>query len=62
MDFRVYYHGAEGVLNESRPVFGKLTAAWDGTLHFTATPGFFSSSRSPFTLLPLSWAPQCGHF
>ena len=54
MDFRVYYHGAEGVLNESRPVYGNYSGmGWP--MHYRYPPIFLFLAM-PFTLLPLSWA------
>src|SRR4030095_9502400 len=39
MDFRVYYHGAEGVLNESRPVYGNYSGmGWP--MHYRYPPVF----------------------
>jgi len=54
MDFRVYYHGAEGVLNESRPVYGNYSGmGWP--MHYRYPPIFLFLAM-PFTLLLLSWA------
>ena len=54
MDFRVYYHGAEGVLNESRPVYGNYSGmGWP--MHYRYPPIFLFFAM-PFTLLPLPWA------
>ena len=54
MDFRVYYHGAEGVLNESRPVYGNYSGmGWP--MHYRYPPIFLFLAM-PFTLLPLPWA------
>ena len=50
----MYYHGAEGVLNESRPVYGNYSGmGWP--MHYRYPPIFLFFAM-PFTLLPLPWA------
>jgi hypothetical protein len=54
MDFRVYYYGAEGVFDGTRPVYGTHSGmGWP--MHYRYPPLFLFLAR-PFTLLPLSWA------
>jgi len=54
MDFRVYYYGAQGVFNDTRPVYGHHSGmGWP--MHYRYPPLFLFLIR-PFTALPLSWA------
>ena len=54
MDFRVYYHGADGVFSDTRPVYGdKSGMGWP--MHYRYPPLFLFLAY-PFTLLPLPWA------
>ena len=54
MDFRVYYHGAAGVFDGTRPVYGTRSGlGWP--MHYRYPPLFLFIAR-PFTALPLSWA------
>ena len=54
MDFRVYYYGAQGVFNDTRPVYGFYSGmGWP--MHYRYPPLFLFIAR-PFTFLPLPWA------
>jgi hypothetical protein len=54
MDFRVYYYGAQGVFDDTRPVYGHRSGmGWP--MHYRYPPLFLFLAR-PFTSLPLSWA------
>ena len=54
MDFRVYYYGAQGVFDGSRPVYGtKSGMGWP--MHYRYPPLFLFLAW-PFTLLPLPGA------
>src|SRR5215207_4603241 len=54
MDFRVYYHGAAGVFDGTRPVYGDRSGiGWP--MHYRYPPLFLFIAR-PFTALPLAWA------
>ena len=54
MDFRVYYFGAEGVFNGTRPVYGERSGmGWP--MHYRYPPLFLFLAL-PFTRLPLSLA------
>ena len=54
MDFRVYYYGAEGVFNGTRPVYGvKSGLGWP--MHYRYPPLFLFLAL-PFTKLPLATA------
>src|SRR5688500_3938951 len=54
MDFRVYYFGAEGVLDGTRPVYGQNSGlGWP--MHYRYPP-LFLLLAFPLTWLPLSWA------
>jgi hypothetical protein len=54
MDFRVYYYGAEGVFDGTRPVYGDRSGmGWP--MHYRYPPLFLFLAR-PFTSLPLPWA------
>src|SRR5688572_26102590 len=54
MDFRVYYYGAEGVFNDTRPVYGERSGmGWP--MHYRYPP-LFMLLAYPFTLLSLPWA------
>jgi hypothetical protein len=54
MDFRVYYYGAQGVFNDTRPVYGFYSGmGWP--MHYRYPPLFLFIAR-PFTSLPLPWA------
>jgi hypothetical protein len=54
MDFRVYYHGAEGVFSDTRPVYGERSGmGWP--MHYRYPPLFLFLAL-PFTALSLPWA------
>jgi Glycosyltransferase family 87 len=54
MDFRVYYHGAQGVFDGTRPVYGHQSGmGWP--MHYRYPPLFLFLVR-PLTFLPLPWA------
>jgi hypothetical protein len=54
MDFRVYYYGAQGVFDGTRPVYGvKSGLGWP--MHYRYPP-LFLFFAAPLTLLPLPWA------
>jgi hypothetical protein len=54
MDFRVYYYGAQGVFDGSRPVYGvKSGLGWP--MHYRYPPLFLFFS-APLTILSLPWA------
>jgi hypothetical protein len=54
MDFRVYYYGAQGVFDGTRPVYGPASGiGWP--MHYRYPP-LFLLLFSPLTLLPLGWA------
>jgi hypothetical protein len=54
MDFRVYYHGAEGVFSDTRPVYGDRSGmGWP--MHYRYPPLFLFLAL-PFTALSLPWA------
>ena len=54
MDFRVYYHGADGVFSGIRPVYGDRSGmGWP--MHYRYPPLFLFLAL-PFTVLPLPWA------
>jgi hypothetical protein len=53
MDFRVYYYGARGVFEGTRPVYGPASGlGWP--MHYRYPP-LFLLVFAPFTLLPLAW-------
>src|SRR5262245_16241488 len=54
MDFRVYYYGAAGVFDGTRPVYGdKSGMGWP--MHYRYPPPFLFLAR-PFTHLSMAWA------
>ncbi len=53
MDYRVYYYGAQGVFNGTRPVYG-LTSGLGWPMHYRYPP-LFLLLFGPLTILPLSW-------
>jgi hypothetical protein len=54
MDFRVYYHGTQGVFDGTRPVYGEKSGmGWP--MHYRYPP-LFLFIAAPFTLLSLPWA------
>jgi hypothetical protein len=54
MDFRVYYHGIQGVFDGTRPVYGDRSGmGWP--MHYRYPP-LFLFIAAPFTLLSLPWA------
>jgi hypothetical protein len=53
MDFRVYYYGARGVFDGSRPAYG-LTSGLGWPMHYRYPP-LFLLIFAPFAALPLSW-------
>jgi hypothetical protein len=54
MDFRVYYHGTQGVFDGSRPVYGEKSGmGWP--MHYRYPP-LFLFIAAPFTFLSLPWA------
>jgi hypothetical protein len=54
MDFRVYYFGAQGVLDGTRPVYGEYSGiGWP--MHYRYPP-LFLLVAFPLSLLPLAWA------
>jgi hypothetical protein len=54
MDFRVYYFGAEGVFDGTRPVYGESSGmGWP--MHYRDPPLFLFLAH-PLNLLPLPWA------
>jgi hypothetical protein len=53
MDFRVYYYGARGVFDGTRPVYG-FTSGLGWPMHYRYPP-LFLLIFAPFTLLPISW-------
>src|ERR1700758_1638413 len=53
MDFRVYYYGARGVFDGTRPVYG-LTSGLGWPMHYRYPP-LFLLLFAPFAILPLSW-------
>src|SRR4029453_8421194 len=54
MDFRVYYHGASGVFDGTRPVYGyKSGMGWP--MHYRYPPPFLFLAW-PFTCLSMAWA------
>jgi hypothetical protein len=54
MDFRVYYYGARGVFDGTRPVYGP-TSGLGWPMHYRYPP-LFLLLFAPFTLLPLAWS------
>jgi hypothetical protein len=54
MDFRVYYFGAGGVFDGTRPVYGQ-TSGLGWPMHYRYPPLFLLLAY-PLTLLPLTWA------
>ena len=54
MDFRVYYFGAEGVFDGTRPMYGQ-TSGMGWPMHYRYPPVFLFLAR-PLNLLPLPWA------
>jgi hypothetical protein len=53
MDFRVYYYGARGVFEGTRPVYGPASGlGWP--MHYRYPP-LFLLLFAPFALLPLAW-------
>ena len=53
MDFRVYYYGARGVFDGTRPVYGPASGlGWP--MHYRYPP-LFLLLFSPFAMLPLAW-------
>jgi len=53
MDFRVYYFGAWGVFDGTRPVYGRASGlGWP--MHYRYPP-LFLLLFAPWTLLPLAW-------
>jgi Glycosyltransferase family 87 len=53
MDFRVYYFGARGVFNGTRPVYG-ITSGLGWPMHYRYPP-LFLLLFAPFATLPLGW-------
>jgi hypothetical protein len=54
MDFRVYYYGAQGVFDDTRPVYGHHSGVgWP--MHYRYPPLFLFIVR-PLTALPLPWS------
>src|SRR6516225_5079318 len=53
MDFRVYYYGARGVFDGTRPVYGQ-TSGLGWPMHYRYPP-LFLLLFAPLTLLPLGW-------
>jgi hypothetical protein len=53
-DFRVYYFGAMGVFDGTRPMYGE-TSGIGWPMHYRYPP-LFLFLITPFTLLPLAWA------
>jgi hypothetical protein len=53
MDFRVYYYGARGVFDGTRPVYG-LTSGLGWPMHYRYPP-LFLLLFAPFATLPISW-------
>ena len=53
MDFRVYYYGARGVFDGTRPVYG-LTSGLGWPMHYRYPP-LFLLMFAPFAMLPISW-------
>ncbi len=53
MDFRVYYYGARGVFDGTRPVYG-FTSGLGWPMHYRYPP-LFLLIFAPFALLPISW-------
>ena len=53
MDFRVYYYGARGVFDGTRPVYG-LTSGLGWPMHYRYPP-LFLLLFAPFAMLPLGW-------
>ena len=53
MDFRVYYYGAQGVFEGTRPVYGPSSGlGWP--MHYRYPP-LFLLVFAPFAMLPLAW-------
>ena len=53
MDFRVYYYGARGVFDGTRPVYGPASGiGWP--MHYRYPP-LFLLLFAPFAMLPLAW-------
>jgi hypothetical protein len=66
MDFRVYYHGTQGVFDGTRPVYGEKSGiGWP--MHYRYPP-LFLFLAAPFTVFSLTWAAalftalKCGAF
>ena len=53
MDFRVYYYGARGVFDGTRPVYG-LTSGLGWPMHYRYPP-LFLFLFAPFATLPIAW-------
>src|SRR5437899_2942421 len=54
MDFRVYYYGARGVFDSTRPMYGPASGlGWP--MHYRYPP-LFLLIFAPFAMLPLAWA------
>jgi hypothetical protein len=53
MDFRVYYYGARGVFDGTRPVYG-LNSGLGWPMHYRYPP-LFLLLFAPFVMLPLAW-------
>src|SRR2546426_2081692 len=53
MDFRVYYFGARGVFDGTRPVYGR-TSGLGWPMHYRYPP-LFLLLFAPLALLPLAW-------
>src|ERR1700758_3335696 len=53
MDFRVYYYGARGVFDGTRPVYG-LTSGLGWPMHYRYPP-LFLLLFAPFATLPIGW-------
>jgi hypothetical protein len=53
MDFRVYYYGARGVFEGTRPVYG-VTSGLGWPMHYRYPP-LFLLIFAPFVMLPISW-------
>jgi Glycosyltransferase family 87 len=54
MDFRVYYFGAQGVFDGTRPVYG-INSGMGWPMHYRYPPPFLFIAK-PFTRLTMSWA------
>src|SRR5216684_5470641 len=53
MDFRVYYYGARGVFDGTRPVYG-LNSCLGWPMHYRYPP-LFLLIFAPVAMLPLAW-------